>query len=223
MATNRPTSLATPKGLARFPKLVTPDDYKGKLSYKVDLVFDPKDPKVQKFIDTLTGIQQEALKTYTAEQEAKIAEAKAEKKGAAAKKIEEALAALEIPAFVKQEIDHETGDETGRVYVSFKTNALDRDGNPRALKFFDATPKAFKPSGDIGFGAELVVNCTPVCQVVQNKLFLTNYINGVQVLSMGKVGAAGATADAMGFGAAEGFQADDGGFEPSESDDASDY
>ena len=54
------TSLSTPRGIARFPKLVTPDVYtdaqgrQGKPKYRTELVFDPTDPEAAKFIEQLT-------------------------------------------------------------------------------------------------------------------------------------------------------------------------
>ena len=205
------SSLSTPRGIARFPKLVTPDEYKGKLTYKTDLVLDPTEPEAAKLIEQLTGIRDTALAEYRASEEKAIQALKDAKKGAAANKKQAALDSLEIPCFVKDQIDQETGDATGKVYLSFKTNATTKDGATKTLRFFDADAKPFKPSGDIQWGSELRVNFAPVPQVVANKMFLTNYINAVQVIRLN--GGGGGSAEDMGFGAVDGgFQADTGGF-----------
>lgn len=201
MSTPNQKPMPTPRGYARFPKLVEPDDYLGKVQYKTDLVFDPSDPEAQEFLQSLQTIGDTALKTAKDEIQEAIDNAS---NGAAVKKHKKALEALELAPIVHDVEDRETGEPTGKVFVRFKTNATDHKGNPKTLRFVDASGAPFVPQGDIGFNSVLRVNFTPRGHHMasQGKVYLTNYINAVQVIELG--GDGGGSADDLGFGAVEG-------------------
>jgi len=191
----------TPRGYARFPKLVEPDDYLGKVQYKTDLVFDPSDPEVSEFIEGLKATADAALAQAKQEIQEKIDGAK---NGAEAKKHTKALEAVELAPFIHDVEDRETGEPTGKVFLRFKTNADDRNGNRKSLRFVDAKGSTFVPQGDIPFNSLLRVNFTPngFYMASQGKVYLTNYINAVQVIELGSSGGGGG--DDLGFGVEEG-------------------
>jgi len=200
-------SLHTPRGIARFPKLVTPDqfDTSSKPAYSTGLVFDPKDPEVQTFVETLEGIHKKAEAELRKELEEAITNAK---NGAEAKKAKKKLDDLEIPSFIREVLDRESGEPTGMIEIKFKTNADDKDGNRKALRFFDGSGKAFKLTEDLWSGSVLRVNFNPSTFYIAGvgKLFLTNYINAVQVLEL-KQGSGGSTAGDMFGGDTSDFEA----------------
>lgn len=180
-----PTKLHTPRGIARFPKLVTPDQYdaSSKPAYVTGLVFDPKDPEVQAFVSKLEAIHQEAEAKLRTEMEEAISTAK---NGAEAKKAKKKLDDLEVPSFIREVLDLESGEPTGQIEIRFKSNATDRYGNQKHIRFFDGAGKPFNLTEDLWGGSVLRINFNPNCFYIagQGKLFLTNWINAVQVLEL---------------------------------------
>lgn len=191
----------TPRGYARFPKLVEPDDYLGKVQYKTDLILDPSDPEVQQFLE---GLQKDADAAYEAAKKEIQEKIDGAKNGAEAKKHKKALDSVELAPFIHDVEDRETGEPTGKVFIRFKTNADDRNGNRKSLRFVDAQGNSFVPEGDVPFNSLLRVNFTPngFYMASQGKVYLTNYINAVQVIELG--GGGGAGGGDLGFGVEEG-------------------
>lgn len=112
-------ALVTPTGSALWVKVTEPDftyDPKGK--YEAQIVVDPADPAIAKFIETLTTMRDAAL--------------------------EEAREGLKAPKnksvvgrdVVAPEYDRE-GEETGKVIIKAKAYAVDFDGNPQKIEVFD--------------------------------------------------------------------------------------
>lgn len=101
---NKKQVFLTPKGIALYPWLTTPDkQFNPEGDYKVELKLDPNDPEVEKFIDGLA----DDVKAYFTE---------------AAKK-DKAKAGLAKTARVPvhADVERDTGQETGLVVVKFKS------------------------------------------------------------------------------------------------------
>ena len=218
-------SLHTPRGLARFSHLTTPDQYdaSSKPNYNTGLIFDPSDPEVQEFLSKLEAIHTEGVEAIKADHKKKIAEAT---NGAAKKKAETALKELGIPKYLKDVEDRETGEPTGKVYLNFKTYAEDRNGNRKTIKFFDGRKQPFKLTEEPWGGSVLRVNFTPQVKEVAKKVFMTLWINAVQVLELRNGGGSGNADDLFG-GDESDFEAPkvesfDDGVEDIQGDEASD-
>jgi len=189
---------ASPKGLARFSKLVEADFFKDKWTYNTDLIIDPSEPEAAAAIASLQKIADEAFAEVKADLQKKVTDAR---NGADAKKAQKALDDVELHPVIHDLLDRESGEPTGKMFLKFKTQANDKQGNRKHLRFFDAKGAPFKPTGELGFGSVIRVNYSTNHAYVQNKVFLTLYINGVQVISMS---GAGGSAEDMGFGSEEG-------------------
>jgi len=73
-------NFVTPKGLAYFPKLNDPDEFKGTKSYKTGLIVDPSDERVAKFLAFLDIEAQRVYKACMEDAEAKGGKTKASSK-----------------------------------------------------------------------------------------------------------------------------------------------
>ncbi len=101
--------ITSPKGIAKHPYLLKPDTYEGQNKYKVDLILDPADEGVEKYLD---HIEKKANAAYKKQIEA--LKEKGGKSAALAKKLEPY-----IP--VDDEYDN-AGEPTGRKIVRFKSD-----------------------------------------------------------------------------------------------------
>ena len=160
--------LTSPKAPCLFAYLNKPDtEYKELGEYKVTLLFDEDHP----FINKLQSLADQLWK-----------EAKANMKPAQANK-----AKAEYP--FKPDTDPETGEETGKVRVTFKTNATYVDKKTgeivkKKLKVFNAANKLMKVCPIVCNGSVLNVNFEYVVQYVQGKLYLSLYLQAVRIVDL---------------------------------------
>ena len=184
----------SPKGIARFPKLVTFDEYLGKRFFAVDLIVGSAE--AQPMIDAIQG---ESLKHF----EAIKAAAKTPQ---ARKKLETYRIALPYGP----ETDRETGEETGNIVFKFKASAF-RAGKsktdpevPVVIRMFDAfgAPCKADPWG----GSVLKVACDLFAydNPSAEKYGVSLRIKAVQIITLRSAGAGNA--------AAYGFEAVEDGF-----------
>ncbi len=227
--------IITPEGIAIWPKLNTPDDYKGKVTFNTKLSVDPDEDgmigrKAGNIIALAEEMRDEFYDVVAADLEEQIAEAKAAKKGAVAKKLQEKLDALVKADVGKAEVDEESGDETGRTILYAKTNATVKDrrtGQEREKRIdvFDAKGKKLKAEQvpQIGGGSRLKVAATmkPYYMAAHDTVGVTLYLNAVQILDLVSFGG-NRDASAYGFGAEDGYEAEDEPEFSAASDDADD-
>jgi hypothetical protein len=197
--------LTTPKGRARFPKLVSPDEFKGKKQYKVDLVMPADDAKA------LEAKLETVLQGFVEEKRMELEEAISNAGNARdQKKAEAALADFEKAP--TREILHEDydkdGNPTGQLFAKFNTNYsfVDRKTGTeivRHVPFFDAALNKTKPA-DVGPGSELKVNFTPSPYYLGGHKGVSLKINAVQILRLSSGGFDNADAESLGFAAEAG-------------------
>lgn len=189
--------VVTPRALAVYPHLVTPDEYEGSLDYKVSLKLDPSKPEVEELLDSIKE---------TADAELERAVAELTEKGGKSKKL-----ATELVVNYPYEPEYdEEGKETGMILLKAKSKAagVGKKGPwERKIPLFDANVKAIKHGTiDIWSGSELKVELkTNVYTATGLKIAgVSFYINSVQVLSLASGNSGGM------FGAEEGgYEADD--------------
>lgn len=185
--------LTTPKGLARFPALNTPDTkFKKEGRFKVALILDPSESSVEAFASKVNG----QIDAFFDETKARLTK---EKKGALAKEL-----SIDYP--VRPEIDKETGDETGMLVINASSIAsgVTKDGKPwkRKLPLFDRLKKPVKVN--IGGGSELKLSVSfePFLNQATKKVTGSFRLEAVQVLKAVQYG--GKSADQFGFGEEDG-------------------
>lgn len=194
MAQKKYPILNTPKGVAVWPSLNSPDTkFKEEGEYTCRLAFDPNLPEVQKLVARLEEVRDEQFEEFKAEKPA-------HKKFSAA------------PVFT-DELDKE-GEETGRITINFKMRASGiskQTKKPWARKpqIFDSKGKEVKNPPNISGGSILRVACELGGFGVQSsKLFyVTIKLVGVKLIELVTYG--GQSADSLGFGD------DEGGYEAS--------
>lgn len=193
----------TPKGYLKFPKLNTPDTYKGDTKYKTGLVLDPNEPDVQAFITKLEKIRDEHIEKV---KQALIADGKP----GLAKKV----ASREV---VKDELDRE-GNETGMVVINAAMKAEYKDRQSSEMKklnpkFFDAKGQRIKRAPEIWGGtvARLGVDLMPTCREADKAWGVGFFLDAVFIIELKGPGAVNASA--------YGFEAEEGGYTASADDD----
>lgn len=217
------TEAITPKGIAVYPKLNEPDTkYKKEGSYETKLAFeDINDPAVQAFVAKVEKVRDEFF-------ENKIAELKAEGKGAAARQLKKA-------DILKPELDRETGDETGRytIKASMKASGERQDGKKWTQKpqYFAASGAELKNPPTISGGSILKLGVAMDPYVIESskEVGVTLRLKAVQIINL--VSGGKRSFESFGFEAEEGdeiedndveFDADtgaDGGTSDNEDDD----
>jgi len=192
-----------PKGIARYPHLVTPDDYEGTLDFKTQIILNPADKGVQNLIDEITE---------TAQGQLDLAKAELIKKGGKSIKVAEAMT-LGLP--MEPEFA-EDGTETGNVVLKVKSKAAGVSAKTgqkweRKIPLFDAGASGkvkIIPHGsvDIWGGSVIKVEAVanPYIAVGLKLAGCSFYIKAVQVLELSS------GSDSNGFGIEE------GGFDASE-------
>lgn len=205
----------TPAGTAQWPKLNTPDTFKGKTTFNVKLIFDPNEDsvvnkKAANMVAEATAMRDEFFDALVADLREQAEELRAAKKGAKAKELEAKIEALEKAPVGKPEADEETGEETGNVVILAKTNATYKtkkgETKERRIDFFDARGKKMKAAPQIGGGSTLKLGVTMRPYVVDssNQVGVTFYLNAVQVIDLVTYG--GRDASAYGFGEEDGYE-----------------
>lgn len=187
---NKPADIAikltTPFGIASYPKLNSPDEYKGKKQYKVKLILDGNDPKVQEFADKVRMKSEEF-------HQIKMAEAKP-KPGKPKPKFD-----VYQPIQVEYAADGET--PTGRLILQAKMNAsyTDKQGVEVELRpaIFDSLNQAVDTAKIIirgGSEMRLSVKLIPFANEASNVAGGTFQLQQVQVRKFAQGGGGGQSA-----------------------------
>lgn len=192
----------TPVAPCMFPWLTKPKTQMGQGDnainidpiYTVDLVFDQDDKWVK-------ALEKHATKLYK--------EAKSKLKPAQQKKV-----SLYLP--VKPEEDRDSGEETGRVKVTFKTYAEFKNKQTGEISQFDlpivdAKGRRLNKKPNIGSGSKLAVAFNSKLRLVKGVFYFTLYMNAVQLIEL------------VEFGADYGFESQEGGFEADDSEEESEF
>lgn len=183
--------IASPKGVAVFPRLNQPDTkFKAEGEYTVKLAFAADDEDYLKLKARLEKIRDEQFAKFISENP--------KKKRA------------EVADVFTLETDKE-GDETGRELLTFKMRASGvskKTGKPFTLKpaIFNAAKSDLTDNPpSIGGGSVLRVNFEPSGAFVESakKFYLSLRMNGVQIIELKEFG--GRSADSMGFDEEEGY------------------
>lgn len=178
MADRKKTETVTPKGTTVYPKLNEPDTkYNPKGSYETKLTFDDANAgPVQDFVALAEKVRDEFFDEL-------VARLTAEKKGAAAKQLKK----VDV---LKAELDKETGEETGKVFIKAKMNATGerKDGTKWSQKpiYFDARGKQLKNPPRIGGGSvvKLGVVIDPYVMESSKEVGVTLRLKAVQIISL---------------------------------------
>lgn len=198
-----PTAV-TPKGVAIWPSLNTPD-YKFKEEfgeYHCRLRLDPSAPGVAELIATAEEIRDEAY-------EAKKAELERDKKGALLKKLNKA-------EILRDEEDPETGEPTGFVILRAKCNAGGRRKKDDSVwkgrvDIFNAAGVQLKNPPKIGSGSELKLSVRIMEYLFPKDMtFGVSFeLEGAQIIKLREGGQGQRSASDYGFGAEEGDDVQD--------------
>jgi hypothetical protein len=193
----------TPKGVAIWPRLNTPDEYKGKLHYKTKLAFDADDP-------ALEPLKAKVAELIDAEYDAIVADLTSKGKAGVAKKFTK----RSIDDIFKPEEDEETGDETGRVIINAKMLAAGVSAKTgkawtRKLSIFDAKGKKLNNPPFINGGSELKlsVELLPYAMPKEKEVGVSFRLEAAQVITLVTGGSRNAAG--YGFGEEEGDEIDD--------------
>lgn len=221
--------VTTEKGVAVFPKLNTPDEYKGKTTYNTKLNL----PGSLKFFvkgskkwEDARPLVEELIEAEYETQRAKLEEIIANSKGDKKAKAEKKLSELSKDNPFRDVYDDDD-ERTGEVQITAKMNAFylkkvkDKDGNevekkvPLTPSFFDAKGREIKPGKvpEIWSGSvlKLSFDLNPYYVDSTNSVGVSFRLAGVQIIDLVTRGG-GRTADSMGFGE------EDGGFDSSAND-----
>lgn len=213
MADKRPKKITrtTPPGSFKWPKLVAPDEYKGKKAFKTGWTAPADDPWVGKAIKAIDKMADDELAKAIASDKRNPAKQKQNPWKLASKPYE-------------NETDKE-GNETGRVLFKFKANfeGTRKDGTPwkhKGIPVFDANGKKFKLAEDPWSGTEdcITFEMRPYSQGPDVGAGVSLSIEAVQIIKLVQ----GGEKDAEGYGFGKhdgGFDADDG---PQAGDNSSD-
>lgn len=203
MADKRKVMVVTPKGTAiGYQSLNSPDDKYNKAGeYKTKLAFDPD-------TDGLDALRAQ-VETLIDEKYDEIVEAlKEDGKAGKAKKITK----RDIDDHFKAEEDEDTGDETGRVYITAKMTASGQGKKgpwTRTLSIFDAKGKKLSKPPIIGSGSELKLSLElfPYYAASDQEVGVSFRLEAVQVIKLVSRGARDAAG--YGFGEEDGDEIDD--------------
>lgn len=191
----------TPKGITSYPKLNEPDTkFEPRGSYTTKLIFeDPNADDVQALVKLAHKIRDDFF-------DASVKELEADKKGAAAKQLKKV-------DLLKVELDKETGDETGRVYVSSKMLASGlrkKDNKPWSQKpvYYNAAGVQLQNPPMIGGGSvvKLGVEVDPYLMSSTKEVGVTLRLKAVQIIKL----VSGGQRSFGGFGVEMGDDIEDG-------------
>lgn len=193
--------IITPKGVAIYPKLNTPDTkFDAAGVYDTKLAFDGDDAEVQAFIAKAEELRDRFF-------DATVAQLTADKKAGKAKLL------TKVP-FLKPEMDDESGDETGRLILRAKMKASGvskKTGKPWTMKprYFSASGKPLQNPPRIGGGSELklAVILEPYLKSDNNTVGVSARLEAVQIITL--VSGGGRSFSSFGFAAEEGDEIED--------------
>jgi hypothetical protein len=224
----------TPKGIALYPKIHKPDEYKGKTTYSTKLIlpegfklFNNSTEKWEPAEAVFESLAKEKLAAVREELEQAISEAKGQKKVDLKEKLER-LRLAKMP--LKAEVDDD-GEPTGNVLLNIKMNAFYLDKKTKEQKplrpnVFDSAGEKVKKVPDIWTGSTLKVSfdLMPYLMDKEMEVGVSCRMAGVQIIKL--VSGGGASAESMGFAKEDdedGYAADNSGAdEDDEEDDTAD-
>lgn len=197
----------TPKGTFKFPKLNTPDTYKGDTKFKNTLLVSPDDPEVQKWITKLEGIRDEEVERIKKEL------IDAGKPGLAKK--------VSTRDVFHMDTDKE-GEETGLLAFHAHMKAEVKSKKTGKLvqlrpKFFDAAGRKIKKVPEIWGGTvgRMGVDIRGSKRPADGAIGVTLYLDAVFIVDLH--GPSGRDASAYGY------QGEEGGYSYEEDEDSSDH
>lgn len=198
--------ITLPRGIAVYPKLATPDEYKGKKKYSIGVKFKKTD--VEKLLASLT----EKAEAYLAETKEKLTKEMGEAKGAKKADLKKKIEGLTLHLPFKPDFDDD-GNENDYVIIksSMNDHFKDKAGKVVPLRpdLYDSKAVKLKKPIDVWGGSEVKVNAAilPTYVDASGACGITLRLQGVQILVLRQ---GGASAESMGFSKEEdGFDAGD--------------
>ena len=216
----------TPVGIASYPHLTKPDEFKGVESYKCNLRLDESNDEAIKFIQTVKKFAEKCRLADLTLAEEKLSELDPEAKNPKAKKQYEAAQKM-VDTLSDQEsyrlpFEQEWGDDdelTGNILLRTKSKAAfkGRDGNMISLapKFYAADAKPMTTRPDVRGGSRIALGLTFVPYAAGGDIGagISARINSVQLISL----AGGSAGGDAGFTAQSGYKEDT--FDANQSED----
>jgi hypothetical protein len=212
----------TQAGIAKFPRLNTPDDKfsPGDPKFDCQLIVDPnEDGLVEKkpanIIATAEAMRDEFFEVTKKRLQDALAEAQKAKNGDKIKKAKEALANVATVGIGKPEVDDE-GEETGKVIIRAKMKQLSKRKDGTVVKrkpvMFDAKGVKLVNQPLVGGGSRLkmAVTMMPYYMASTHEVGVAFYLNAVQIIDL--VSGGERSASAYGFGEEEGYESQDESF-----------
>ena len=173
-------SYVTPRGVAVYPKLNTPDTkFSEQGMYTVKLAFDPdSDPKAAAFLAQLEELHEAGVEAMKEENRLTDAKIKATK--------------VDIYPVVTDELDADTSEPTGRKLVNFKSYATKKGDDGKTMvpkdppRLFDSKGKPITKESrpNIGSGSVLIVEFSVAPYYTAKKLGVSLYIAAVQLIKL---------------------------------------
>jgi hypothetical protein len=201
-------NVTTEEGIFKFPKLNAPDTkYKADGEYGVKVILSQE--AAQPIIDKLNAEADRMLEETKAALEEKVSTEKGEKKAKAKKELDN-LKKADLP--VKDCVDDD-GEPNGDVELNFKMKAQRTD--KKTQKIIKMSPKVFDAKGNPMKVVPQIWGGTKGCVAGQIVPFYTAAVgagaslrlSAVQVIDL--VNGSGGTADSYGFGAKDGYEAEE--------------
>lgn len=193
MAKQQLPKIVTPKGVAIYPKLTAPDEFKGEKNYKTGLLLDPSDAGVPEFIAKVQEAAQESFDEWEAEAKKEMASATGAKKA----KLKKAMEEMELHTPLAPEYDDE-GEETGNFILNVKMKA---EGVTQAGKAWDRRCPLFDSRGnDVtkttpmlwgGSVLKLQVTLVPFAMTGTSRAGVSGRLEAVQIVTLAAGGADG--------------------------------
>ncbi|MFN3914759.1 MAG: hypothetical protein ACK4K3_07550 [Aquabacterium sp.] len=196
----------TPLGVLVFPKLNTPDEYKGKKTWQAPLRVNREEAAA--LLEKYDAAYDAAWEEAQAQAQERLDNAKT---GAEKQKAKKALEALSQAAKAYEVVLDDDGEETDEVILRIKMNAeVEKDGKVRSLKpdFFDAKGKPLKTVPQIRGGTKVYISGQFNPYNSTTGVGVSLRLNALQIIELSNGGSRDASA--YGFGAQDGgFSADD--------------
>lgn len=184
MARQKLERLVTPEGVAHYPHIQTPDDYKGKQKYKCGLIV----PADDGFVDLIRKKTDEAFAAAKTAVEEAIASG--DLKGKALAKAKEELEVMEVHYPFEPEYSDD-GEETGNMILKTSANANFQDKKTKKLKdiklsIFDAKNARVDPCPAIWGGSilKLAVDVNPYHMQATHLAGVSLRLSQVQIIEL---------------------------------------
>lgn len=186
MAGKKTSSIVTPRCVAVWPKLTTPDEYEGEKAFKTGILLDPENAEHAAFIAKVNEAAQASFDEFMAESAKELETLK----GAPKAKLKQARDEMELTTPITDEYDDE-GEPTGRLIFNAKKKAagVNKKTNKAwtaTVPLFDARGTAIKSDVAIWGGSELRLEVTlfPYAMTGTKKAGVSGRLEAVQVLAL---------------------------------------